>query len=256
VTERWLADVSRFVLEDLEKAVRAGRLLCPFDQSALNHAGFSDSAGSLACLVGLPQEAVLAATQSVLADRALRPSSDIELVWTGPEGTGSASRDTAVLLAQLFASARESVFIAGYSFDHGEDLLRPLAEVIEAHGVTARVVLNIERMASGATDADDHARENAAAFLKENWPFNTAPPELLYDPRTVAAGSTASMHAKCVVIDGQVTLITSANFTDRGQRRNIECGVLMRDANLSSRMLRQWEGLIGQGFLKVIARST
>lgn len=253
MTERWLAEVPALVLEDLARAVESGTLRCPFDRQSLGHAGFGGHEEPLACLAGLPTDAVLAVTRAILADRSQRRSPELELVWTGPEGTGSASRDTAVLLARLLASARESVLIAGYAFDHGTDVLRPLSEVMAAHGVPARVVLNIPRMPHGVGDVRSHVHDFAAEFLRANWPFNVAPPELLYDPRTVSADSTASMHAKCVVVDAERTLITSANFTERGQRRNIECGVFLRDREFAASMLRQWENLIGQGFLSSIS---
>src|SRR5262245_4318154 len=44
-----------------------------------------------------------------------RPSVDdlIDLVWTGPEAGGTASRDTGVVVRELFQSARHSVLVAG-----------------------------------------------------------------------------------------------------------------------------------------------
>lgn len=57
-----------------------------------------------------------------------------------------------------------------------------------------------------------------------------------------------NMHAKCVVVDGTVALITSANFTRRAHEQNIECGVLLEDENFSLHLARQWLGLIDAGF--------
>ena len=53
-----------------------------------------------------------------------------------------------------------------------------------------------------------------------------------------------SLHAKCIVVDGSTALVTSANFTDRGQTRNIEAGVLVRDRGFAERLASQWIGLI------------
>lgn len=252
MSDRWLADVPLVVLRDIAKSVKSGALRCPLDRQALSHAGFGEHAEQLVCLLGLPSEAVQAVTQAVLADRSHRPAPELELVWTGPEGAGSASRDTAVLLARLLGSARESVLIAGYAFDNGADVLRPLSEVMAGQGVSARVVLNIPRLPPGRSSVEDHVREAAAEFIRVNWPFDSDAPDLLYDPRTVSEDSVVSMHAKCVVVDAESTLITSANFTERGQRRNIECGVLLSDRGFAGLMLRQWESLIGQGLLKVV----
>jgi phosphatidylserine/phosphatidylglycerophosphate/cardiolipin synthase-like enzyme len=57
-----------------------------------------------------------------------------------------------------------------------------------------------------------------------------------------------SLHAKCVVTDERCTLVTSANFTSRGQHRNIEAGVLIEDAPFAKRFLAHWRALVSQGF--------
>jgi phosphatidylserine/phosphatidylglycerophosphate/cardiolipin synthase-like enzyme len=50
--------------------------------------------------------------------------------------------------------------------------------------------------------------------------------------------------AKCVVVDRQAALVTSANFTEAAQQRNIEVGLLIRHAPLVSRISLYFEGLI------------
>jgi phosphatidylserine/phosphatidylglycerophosphate/cardiolipin synthase-like enzyme len=44
----------------------------------------------------------------------------------------------------------------------------------------------------------------------------------------------ASLHAKCVVVDGRLVFVTSANFTDRGQTRNVEVGVVLDEPRLAA----------------------
>jgi phosphatidylserine/phosphatidylglycerophosphate/cardiolipin synthase-like enzyme len=68
-----------------------------------------------------------------------------------------------------------------------------------------------------------------------------------FDPRTADQYVTVSMHAKCVVIDHEYTLITSANFTDRGQTRNIEAGVAIEDRGFAASLERQWFNLVEAG---------
>lgn len=38
----------------------------------------------------------------------------------------------------------------------------------------------------------------------------------------------ASLHAKIIVVDDEVALVTSANLTSRAMEANIECGILIR----------------------------
>lgn len=52
----------------------------------------------------------------------------------------------------------------------------------------------------------------------------------------------ASLHAKCVVVDERWVLVTSANFTDRGQTRNVEVGVLLDDAGFAGVLEAQFVG--------------
>jgi hypothetical protein len=72
-------------------------------------------------------------------------------------------------------------------------------------------------------------------FLIANWPFGAPIPRLYYDPRTVEPTSTASLHAKCIVVDDRRALVTSANFTSRGQerKRRGSAGVLVESEKIS-----------------------
>ena len=44
-----------------------------------------------------------------------------------------------------------------------------------------------------------------------------------------------SLHAKCVVVDRSTALVTSANFTEAAQHRNIEAGLLIRHQGIQRR---------------------
>ena len=59
--------------------------------------------------------------------------------------------------------------------------------------------------------------------------------------------SFASLHAKCMIVDHEHALITSANFTDRGQSRSIEVGVLIHDKSYAVALERQWSNLVESG---------
>jgi len=59
----------------------------------------------------------------------------------------------------------------------------------------------------------------------------------------------ASLHAKCVVVDNAISFVSSANFTEAAQERNIEVGLLIRSAPLAARLERHFTALISQGLL-------
>jgi phosphatidylserine/phosphatidylglycerophosphate/cardiolipin synthase-like enzyme len=73
-----------------------------------------------------------------------------------------------------------------------------------------------------------------------------------YDPRSLAANpaARASLHAKCVVVDRRVALVTSANFTEAAQERNLEAGVVVRSARFAARLADHFDGLADAGLLR------
>ena len=62
----------------------------------------------------------------------------------------------------------------------------------------------------------------------------------------------SAMHAKCVIADGCTAFISSANFTEAAQQRNIEAGVLIRHAPTVRRLAGFFEGLRRNGMLKEV----
>ena len=54
-----------------------------------------------------------------------------ELVWTGPESSVSRSRDTAVVVAELFRAAARSVLVSTFVVQQPETVFRALAERME-----------------------------------------------------------------------------------------------------------------------------
>ena len=63
-------------------------------------------------------------------------------------------------------------------------------------------------------------------------------------------GEWVSKHAKCMVVDARFTLITSTNFTNRGQIRNIEAGALIDSTAFAQEFLAHWMRLVELGVFK------
>jgi phosphatidylserine/phosphatidylglycerophosphate/cardiolipin synthase-like enzyme len=79
-------------------------------------------------------------------------------------------------------------------------------------------------------------------------------PDLYFDPRSVAAaGPRAVLHAKCIVVDDRYSFVTSANFTEAAQERNIEAGIIVEDEAFAVGLRRQFDGLVEVGLLQQIA---
>lgn len=243
--ERGLTGLSTAELRALRDRVESGGLGVPLTAAGLQAAGLACHPSIVGGLGGLDRAAVVAALDLVLAERAEAARPVLDLVWTGPEAAASTARDTRVVMRELFVGARARVLIAGFAFDTGSDLFGPLHEKMVQHQVRVQMFLNIPRAPRG-TDPTEHARAFVQQLLIGNWPWTDRFPEFFYDPRTVAPDSVESLHAKCVVVDDRFTLIGSANFTNRGQTRNIELGVLIDSPSFAHQVLAQWAGLVNR----------
>lgn len=248
---RGLSRVPWPLLEQLLTALERGRVECPLTTIELLDAGFGAHAEALTTtLAGLDERAVRAALRLVLAERRFRPPPRLDLVWSGPEARGSVSRDTGLVVRRLFESAERSVLVGGYAFDTPE-ILAPLHEAMRDRGVHAAVFIEIKGTAPSPRLADEHATRAVDRFFHDVWTFGAPRPDVYWDPRTVIAGPPwASLHAKCVVVDDTRALVTSANFTDRGQTRNIEAGVLIEDPGFACELAAQWRLLIAEGLVR------
>lgn len=241
-----LKEIATPDLEHLRREIRRGLVACPITGTGLASCGLAHLVDNVPLLDALDKAACTAVLDATLAERRA-PGGRIELVWTGPEALVSGARDTAVVVQELFASATHSVLIAGYSFDHGDELLKELHVAMSRRGVQTEIFLD-----APGTPGPTSGQEARAGFLTKNWPFGPPLPSFLVDRRALDAASHefTSLHAKCVVVDSRRALVTSANFTDRGHSRNIELGVLVDDAPFAAALARQWRGAVETGLFR------
>jgi hypothetical protein len=243
-----LAGLSTPDLEALANHFTAGRLAPPWTLASFAAFGFAHQASSLlATFDGLDLTAARRLVEVVLTERE-RPVPRLELVWTGPEAPTSSARDTWIVVRQLFESARKSVIVGGFSFDHGAEIFHPLHAAMRDDGVRTSIFLDLDQGKITTEVGPAYATSRIDRFFRENWPFGDPRPSVFYDPRTAVPGPPwVSLHAKCVVVDDARALITSANFTDRGQTRNLESGVLIDDAVFATKLAAQWRALVSSG---------
>lgn len=268
-----LSRVADADLKALAGALERGDLCAPFGVTALQSRGFGHLADALEPFLALDTHGLRAVIGAVLAERHHRKPPALTLVWTGDDPGIGHTRHTRIVLPELFGRAREHVLVAGYSFDSGE-LFTTLHQVMLEHGVSADFFLDVQQLLerlrvaarrekldwpllSAAVDSarEPRARGEAAIalFFKLIWPHTDVRPTVYFDPRTADPVSAVSLHAKCVVIDHQLSLITSANFTARGQTRNLEAGVSIDDRAFATSLERQWANLVTAG---VVVRAT
>jgi phosphatidylserine/phosphatidylglycerophosphate/cardiolipin synthase-like enzyme len=248
---RGLASVSTTSLERLRAGLAGGRLQAPLSQAKLLAFGLREQLDALsAALAGHSRDACISILDAVLAERERDARPAPELVWTGPEGAQTTARDTAVILRDLFESARQRVILAGYSFRDATEVLGPLHRSMRDHKVEATLFIDVEQATHSVADPLAAAQRQLQAFIAANWPFGPPFPELYCDRRALRPGPPwSSLHAKCVAVDGKRAFLSSANFTSRGQERNIEAGALIHDATFAAQLERQWLGLIKAGLV-------
>ena len=258
-----LASLAPSDLRAIAAAIRTGRLSSPFPAVAVrpfvNGSSPEAIASDLRQLAdgGVPALALAQILELLAQAIAERPSLEdqLDLVTTGPECGGFASRDTAVVVADLFRSASKSVVIAGYAIHQGQRIFQVLAERMEQHPeMEVRFYLDIQRKVGDTSASDQIMRGFVDRFRSAQWPLEKPLPHVYYMPRSLALSSNgcSALHAKCVVVDCQDVFVSSANFTEAAQMRNIEVGLLLRSSGLAMRLVQFFESLAAAGHLERI----
>jgi phosphatidylserine/phosphatidylglycerophosphate/cardiolipin synthase-like enzyme len=254
-TPRGFSRIPLHLLEQILRLLERGRVECPISASDLIDAGFHGRAADVVdALAGVDRPGAEAALRIAIAERVYRPPPRLELVWTGPETRASVARSTALVVERLFNEAVRTVIIGGYRFD-AKEILEPLCRAMSERGVAVMIFVDIEGATPNPSEADAFATAFIDNWLRDVWPVGTKKPDIYYDPRTAIRGDVpghdwATLHAKCVVVDDERSLITSANFTDRGHTRNIEAGVLITDTAFSEHLAGQWRQLVSAGLVR------
>ena len=174
------------------------------------------------------------------------PMPGLEYVVSGPSVRGIPTRDTAAVVQSLLAAAEHDVLIVGYAFYKGAALFQGLHDRwAERPSMRVRMIVDVRRPVNDTSLDDQIVARFASEFGKRQWPWRPRP-EIYHDPRALHRDPAlrASMHAKCVIVDRRICLITSANFTPAAQERNIEIGVLVRDAEQIRRLSEYFDALV------------
>ena len=202
---------------------------------------------------GLTSSGLSILVKTLVADRERRAAREVgaDLVWSGPDLAGDYTRDTRIVVHDLFRKARKRVLVSTYALYQGEDLFLPLYETMVAHPeLKVTLYLDIARADNDLTDVQVLTMFKEK-FKADHWPW-TPVPEVYYYPKSlekVGGGKRACLHAKTVVVDGQDVFLTSANLTEAAQKRNIEAGLLLKSPAIATQLTHHFEALVKQGHL-------
>lgn len=145
----------------------------------------------------------------------------LQAVWTVPSLPGIEGRTT-LAVAELINEAQRSVYAATYSASWKSDYVVALGHAVE-RGVEVTVI--VDRKLQKETNELLQQQLPGARL----WTFSLTD-DSPYPPR---------QHAKLVVVDGKAAFVTSANFSDAAAKRNLECGLLSRDAGIARGIMAQ-----------------
>ena len=254
-----LATLGRDDLVRLAELLDAGLLRLPLSALTLrSHVSGGHAEAVAECLEdfatrNLTPDQVALVLRAFAAGRAADNETpiNVEVVITGPDAT-AVSRNTSVVMRQLFDCARERVLAVGFAVHQGKSVFQTLARRIDAdRSLDATLCIDVRRTRGDTSLASQVVRRFAENFAENEWP-GTRLPRVYYDPRSLKPTPTAvsALHAKCVVVDGRQALVTSANFTEAAQTRNVELGLLVDDPAVAGRIEQHFRSLIRNAYLE------
>lgn len=260
---RAFGTLSHSALVALAEALGGGRLRPPFPASSLSELVPNDQVNAVRHELGALAEQGMTAPHIIklmtclAEERAIqmRLVDRVQLVLSPCDLDHVDARDTGVVVRELLRQAEHRVLIASYALDAGEwsrALFHELATLMTRHSkLTVTLCVNVHRKYQDDTPDAILIKRFAEDFRERVWP-GARLPTVYYDPRALSTDTQqrASMHAKCITVDDRRVFLTSANFTEAAQERNIEAGVLLEDATIALRVRKQFETLIQKQKLK------
>lgn len=253
-----LHQLPRTVLQELARALSSGRIQPPYSGLALREWLAAHDQGSVSAelerlrLAGMtgPQIGIVMDLLATERARQQNDSDRIQMVWTGPDQEGPSARDTGVVVRELLTQASRSLLITTFSISRDSATFQPVNQAMNRNAaLEVTLVLHVEMLRQsmfGERAASAFARD----FWATRWPWPIRP-KVFFDPRGVVEHpmGRALQHSKCIVADLERVFITSSNYTESGQLRNIELGLLIRDEKLAGRVDGQFRSLIAKGLL-------
>lgn len=159
--------------------------------------------------------------ETLAHDRLMATARDerIEVVCTAPSSLGVPVRTTFATTVEMVQAARQEILVVGYVFTEGaRKLIEEFAFARRDRGVQVTLIGN--RM------------QYQLATLQSLWPADSPAPSI-FSRKADPSDDMIALHAKLLICDSTVALITSANFSFHGLHENIEIGVKIQSASVA-----------------------
>lgn len=253
--DAWLDTANPADLEAVADALLDGRISSPFTAGALQRMGVEDAGSLLEALAGTDPKVVAWMLQRVARER--RTADDryarvASLVWSGATEGEQSIRDTRVVLDGLFARAERHVLVSTFVVYNGRAVFAALGKRMrERPDLRVEVYINLPERDGAFVEASAYLDE----FRRLHWPEGVPLPAIYFDPEAAQPGAKrTTLHAKCVVVDDRWAFVTSANFTEAAQERNIEAGVLLEHPRIAGALAGRFRALREGGRLRRMGR--
>ena len=167
----------------------------------------------------------------------------IELLWSGPSPNNQIpARRIDQVLYDLIAGAKREILLITFAAAKIERLVNELSNA-KRRGVKVRLILEFEQSSEGqlSYDALKAFPESFIAGIEVYyWPVENR--------ERNQAGRPGKLHAKMAIID-DTALVSSANLTDDAFNRNLEVGVMVKNAEFLIRTKNYTDSLVNDGVL-------
>lgn len=194
-----------------------------------------------------PAAVALAVRAAARRTREVRDEVQLESVWTGPTIQGTSFRRSEQALLELIRKAENRLLLVSYAVYHHATLRGALVEAADK-GVAIDVIVESPQESEGRMTADalkalgPEVTSRCSVLV---WPADKRPRD--------SNGHAGVLHAKCVVVDRSMILISSANLTERAMTNNIELGVIVRGGPLPGDVASAFDELRSRGDLVTVA---
>ena len=146
-------------------------------------------------------------------------SDTVSLAVTAPPSFSIRAKSTKNTVETMIKGAKKSILITGYSLsDYFNDLVDTIIQKSQSGVFVEFFINNIE------------AQKNVEKLSRYKGRF------LRIYNYTPGTDSMSALHAKVISVDGNETLITSANLSYHGQEGNVELGTLVKSSQFAKQV--------------------
>jgi phosphatidylserine/phosphatidylglycerophosphate/cardiolipin synthase-like enzyme len=149
------------------------------------------------------------------------------LVVTGPVVENTQILKTGSRFIEVVQHAKHELMLATFALYQGDQILAPIHEAMMRNPcLDVTLILNVPRKYGDTTLTEQIVEAYRRDFLAKHWQWELRP-KVYHFPASLhlKASERASMHCKFVLADEERCFITSANFTEAAQTKNIEVGI-------------------------------